>query len=73
MKAIVRDGPAPDDKPFPKLMVGNRSGIIVLMVKSCAGTVVGNPASDFPLGTFSSTWTLEYFTDYPGTITLSND
>ncbi len=72
MKSIVTDKPVPDEKPFPKLMISRLDGIIVLMEKDYTGMVVGNPNSIHPLGHFDE-WSDTGFTDYTGTVKLSND
>ncbi len=72
MKSIVTDKKN-ETKPFPKLMIGNKSGIIVLMIDEITGAVVGEPNGKFILGHYSDNWNDIRFTDYTGTVTLSND
>ncbi len=76
MKSIVTVGPDSVDKPFPKLMnstrTGGTTGLILLMIASEKGIVVGNPDYERPLGFFSK-WHTPNLTDYTGTVTLSND
>ncbi len=73
MKSIVTDGPAPVEKPFPKLMISNQNNIIVLMTGRKSGFVIGNATSQQRLGYYSKIWTSENFSDYTGTVKLSND
>ncbi len=73
MKSIVTDKKNETSKPFPKMMVGIRSGIIVLMEKDYSGTIVGNPTQNYTLGHSYDGWCHTDFYDYTGTVTLSND
>ncbi len=73
MKSIVTDGPAPGEKPFPKLMISSQNNTIVLMVNQGSGSVVGNAIKLQPLSFYSESWMMQNFTDYTGTVTLSND
>lgn len=61
---------------FPKLMVGSLSGIIVLMVSEYkgygTGTLVKEGDGMLTVGCFSETWDMEHFTDYNGSVTLTN-
>ena len=61
---------------FPKLMVGSLSGIIVLMVSEYkgygTGTVVKEGDGMLTVGCFSETCDMQYFTDFNGSVTLTN-
>ncbi len=73
MKSIVTDGLGPTEKPFPKLMIDSQNNTIVLMTELWSGPVVGNATKQQPLGYYLGSWIPQNFTDYTGTITLSND
>ncbi len=61
---------------FPKLMVGSLSGIIVLTTSESkgygTGTLVKEGDSRLTVGCFSETWDMKYFTNYNGSVTLTN-
>lgn len=61
---------------FPKLMVSSINGLIVLMTseaKGCGtGTQVEIADDRLTVGCFSKTWNMQYFTDYNGSVTLTN-
>lgn len=59
------------EMPFPKLMA-TRDGDVVLFSKKHKGTVIINESGIYPHGYYSDGWTMEYYTDFHGTITLSN-
>ncbi len=73
MKAIVADEPEPVEKPFPKLMICFESGLIVLMASPKNGVVVGKPTDIYHIGQYSEIWYMNNFTDFTGSVTLSND
>ena len=63
---------------FPKLMIATKQdipdkGIIVLFTEKCKGFVVYTPNDYRPLGYSSTSFVMECFTDFDGSITLSND
>ena len=72
MKVEVKQ---PEEKtPFPKLMIGTTSQCIVLFRSPKTGVVVYQGKHyDYPLGFDSGAWDMEYFTDFNGSVTLSND
>jgi len=56
---------------YPKIMKSKNSGLVVLFSKSELGTVIlGNELHD--CGEFSDDWDMSSFTDFDGSITLSN-
>lgn len=61
---------------FPKLMVGSLSGTIVLMTSESkgygTGTLVKEGFGLLAVGCFSETWDMKYFTDFNGSVTLTN-
>lgn len=77
---IVNDKPT-SYRRFPKLMQCNGiEGFIVLMYSSSklnnrgAGTVISVGATnDWKLGEYSNEWTTSLFSDFEGTLELSND
>ncbi len=76
---IVNNKPA-SNRPFPKLMQYNGvEGFIVFMYYNSlnnrgAGTVVSVGASkNWKLGEYMDTWSTHRFSDFEGTLELSND
>ena len=59
---------------FPKLMVSSLSGIIVLMTSESKGYGTGTQvtADLRSIGYFTNTWVMKYFTNYNGSVTLTN-
>jgi hypothetical protein len=71
VKSLVVEGEAKTKKPYPKLMRGRNTGVIVLFYDEDQGVAVG-PGKYHPLGTWQR-WHIPHFTDFDGTVTLSND
>lgn len=61
-----------EDKPFPKLMK-HRDGTIVLFVDGDTGIVVFSTLSPSYIGKYVKDWGRYDFSDYTGTVTLSNE
>lgn len=65
------------DKPFPKLMVNIEPeyDLIILFTDEVTGTVISDNDTENPyeVGYYSKAWTTKDFTDFEGSITLSND
>ena len=59
------------DNSYPKLMITS-DGDIVLFTSISTGTLVFNATDIWPVGDYDVRWTDEDFTDFEGTITLSN-
>ena len=62
-------------KPFPKLMISNRSGNVVLFSSQHEGTVLYIGAKDqssLKLGDYSDEFSPNNFSDFYGSITLVN-
>lgn len=59
---------------YPKLMVGDISGMIVMFSAPSSGTVVSSSTHVYDLGFHSNAWAMEDFADLPDTtiIELSN-
>ena len=67
---------------YPKLMIAENSGVIVLMTTEKAnegtGTIVrpailyGGKTPTLVIGHYSNTWAMECFSDYTGSVTLTN-
>ena len=55
---------------FPRLMVGT-TGVVVLFSSAGIGSVVER-AAHWREGDYSKTWDPDAFTDFTGTLTLSN-
>jgi len=61
-----------DEPAFPKLMQTTK-GSIVLFEKERCGTVIARlDPGVYPVGTYSTTWDMGYFSDFYGEVTLSN-
>ncbi len=69
MKAVINEKET--QVKFPMLMKSD-SGVIVLMKEVSCGVVVASPVIT-PIGQYSTTWPMEHFTPFTGSITLSND
>ena len=67
---------------YPKLMIAENTGVIVLMTAEKAnegtGTIVrpatlyGDSMEWMRIGHYSDTWVMECFSDYIGSVTLTN-
>jgi hypothetical protein len=62
---------AKGENSFPKLMQSNDTSDVVLFTKNEIGVVIGNGFRH--VGYYSECWTMNRFTDYNGTVTLSNE
>ena len=75
MKVEVNE-PKANEMDFPKLMIitadVTNKGMIVLMRKYEEGTVVRENKS-YTIGYSTDTWQMQHFSDFKGSITLSND
>lgn len=58
--------------PFPKLMVSS-NGLVVFMVADKSGTVVYRGNSPHRIGFSSGIWAMDEFTDFDGTVSLTNE
>ena len=70
---IVKPEEVKAERPFPKLMI-SKWGSIVIMVKSARGycVFVGEESGQC-IGEYSYGWDMNVFSDFTGTIELSND
>ena len=75
MAVITKTNPkgTSDAKPFPKLMIGNRTNVIVLFSHIKTGTIQVKGNHSGQVGLHDSSWDMNYFKDYDGEITLSNE
>ena len=55
---------------FPKLMAGKPSLIVLFLSHGC-GTVIGSDNA-LEFGRYNAFWDMQEFTDFEGSITLSN-
>ena len=69
IKVTVGEQKPQSQKPFPKLMKSD--DIIVLFYEASKGTVLSEN-DVWSLGHHSTSWDIEQFSDYEGTITLKN-
>lgn len=68
MKIKINDGNEPS--VFPKLMIHKRLLYVVLFTNETTGTIISQH-SEF--GFYSEKWDTRLYTDFTGSITLSND
>lgn len=73
MKVIVNDNQVPKEKPFPKLMINTRTGLIAMMINPTTGVVIVKAASSMDVGEYSCCLTDKFYKDFEGSVTLSND
>lgn len=77
MKITVNNTQANKETPFPKLMIGKQSGIIILATgiedEGIKGVVIGQESGVYKVGYYYDGWNRNNFKDYSGTITLEND
>jgi hypothetical protein len=78
MKVTVNNTTPTQEKPFPKLMITNEYATvrnrIVLFLNEKVGTCLQVGSADTrEVGEYVTTWDMEMFTDFNGSITLSND
>jgi hypothetical protein len=59
---------------FPKLMIGDKTGIIVLFNWHSRGTVIntGDGTTCVEIGEHYTEWKMETFKDYEGSVILNN-
>jgi hypothetical protein len=72
MKSKITPAPQPAQLPYPKLMK-SKIGKIVLMTAHGVGTVLSDEQGYAKVGQYGGDWSMENFTDFHGTITLSNN
>lgn len=73
MKVEVNELDKKQIKAFPKLM-GTKNGYIVLFSKPEKGVCLKKPESTADIiGSYYDEWNMDYFEDFNGSITLSND
>lgn len=73
MKSIVNQKEEVKEKGFPKLMISESSKNVVWFSKSEVGVVVYSENIVQPVGYTYCDWNMDYFKDFNGTVTLSND
>jgi hypothetical protein len=71
MKALIEDQKS-EPILYPKLMKSGK-GKIVLMTSHGEGTLLADAQNQLPVGTTCGDWSMTKFTDFHGTITLSNN
>lgn len=70
MKVEVNENKQVQEREFPKLMVAN-NGEVVLFESYKSGTVL--KGVDWKTGHYSNNWSMNEFSDFNGSITLSNE
>ena len=65
MRVTIGDEQELNVKPFPKLMI-SKMGTIVFFSKYDEGICIKR-------GKYLTTWDMSYFTDFTGSVTISND
>ena len=58
---------------FPRLMEGTESSVVVLFTESKKGAVVSVGTGDNEIGWYYSNWQMDYFKDFKGGLTLTNN
>jgi hypothetical protein len=71
MKYKITNAPQDTELPYPKLMK-SENGKIVLMTVRGVGMVLSDSQGYSKAGTYSDDWKMENFSDFHGTIALSN-
>ena len=72
MKSEVKPVEKKSDKPFPKLMQSKKTGEVLLFNDYGDGMCITKGKRYF-LSQYSRNWSMDEFTDFEGTVTLSND
>lgn len=75
MKVEIKEANQVKEQGFPKLMT-SKDGFIILATgfnKNCKDRFIGTLISISPIGMVSDEWVLSEFSDFEGSITLSND
>lgn len=73
MKVTVNNTTPTQEKPFPKLMCTS-DGYVVFFLQKNEGICLQKAASSCDkVGNYSEGWNMDGFTDFNGSITLSND
>jgi len=62
-----------NEKPFPKLMIWEKEGQVVFFQRSGLGMSITNGEWSDRFGDMKDGWEMSSFTDFTGTIELSND
>ena len=70
MKVEVKTQNKSKSLPFPKLMKLNDSDLIVLFTGKNKGIVI-NSIDNFRIGTYAEDWIIDSFTDFKGSITIT--
>jgi hypothetical protein len=58
---------------YPKIMISQRDGAIVLFTDYETGCVLKSVSEVEPLGHHADDWAMGYFADFNGSVTLSNE
>ena len=72
VKSNVKGADESKKNPFPRLMVNDRTDLVVLFSDPDVGTVVSSKDA-CEVGDYVSDWIMDHFTDFEGTITLENE
>jgi hypothetical protein len=72
MKSEILKSKIKQELPFPKLMQGTNSGIVVFFSQEKKGQVLNGSNSAKSIGDYHEEFNMEFFTDFDGTIKLSN-
>ena len=59
-------------KPYPKLMIGESTGQIVLFYRDECGVAIDKGIDGNEYGHYSTGWCMGYFTDYNEPVTIVN-
>ena len=73
IKAEISDKKKEPVNEYPKLMM-HKDGSIVLFMEVGVGTILFNASPHGKdVGKFSPNWNVDFFTDFHGSITISNE
>jgi hypothetical protein len=72
INVTIGESKTQESKPFPKLMIGSQTHLVVLFVSEQVGVVITTGVSPYKVGEFSHNWYNPDFTDYNEPITLQN-
>lgn len=73
LKSEVKNLSEKKELPFPKLMIGIDSKTIIFAIGRAGGTIQGLVLEDkfWRVGYYSEIWTTNLFTDFYGSVTLT--
>lgn len=73
MKAVIKENQTKTEKPFPKLMIANDNQIVLFSETGIGVVVYKSGTCPYQIGYHHKFWHMPDFTDFNGTVELSND